>query len=154
MANWKMLLPRKDDWEHLREVCRQLWNELAFLQGRLGPVTIKNDLTIEGNITADNLQPTVVYITTTASTIEYYVKDLEEFILVDSPTDTINIYLPSQPEAGRKVWVRKIDSTGPDITVVGRDNSQVEGGNSFPISRTDQMRGFVYDGSDWWIFTT
>lgn len=154
MANWKMLLPRKNDWDHLREVCRQIWNELAFLQGRLGPVTIKNDLTVEGNITADNLQPTVASITTTSGTTYYTVKDLEEFIIIDATTDPMDLYLPDQPEAGRKVWVRKTDPAGFDITVMGLSNSLVEGASSFPITKVDPMRGFVYNGSDWWIFTT
>jgi hypothetical protein len=154
MANWKMLLPRKDDWEHLREVCRQLWNELAFLQGRLGPVTIKNDLTVEGNITADNLQPTVVSITTTPYTTSYTIQDLVEFVLIDATTDPIDLFLPDQPASGRKVWVKKKDPAGSTITVYGLSNSEVEGATSYAIDKNNPLEGFVYDGSDWWIFTT
>jgi hypothetical protein len=159
---YTMLLPRKVatpgrpadpevvDYENLREVIRQLWRQLAYLEGRLGPVTLRDSVTVLGLVTTESPEPTFVSIDVDPYVIE---SEAVRFVFADATSAAISVYLPAATE-GKTIWVKKTDAGGNSVFVLGQNNALVDGAASVGLSAADPMRGFVGDGSDWWSFTS
>lgn len=150
--NYTVLLPRKDDWHHLREVIRKLWQQVGYLEGRLGPITLRDSVTVLGTVTSQAPEPTVVFIEVDPYTVE---SDAITNVFVDNGPSAgdISIYLPTPATDGKKIWVKKTDAGADSVFVLGQLNAQIDGGASVGLTAADPQRGFVGDGTDWWTFT-
>ncbi len=79
------------------------------------------------------------------------VLDTDETLLVNCTTLAITVNLPSAIQAGRKLTVKKIDSTALNVTVDASGAQTIDGDLTQVLVTRNASITMIADGANWWI---
>jgi hypothetical protein len=93
----------------------------------------------------------LVTVPTTVIAGPYTVLDTDETLLVQCTTLAITVNLPSAVQSGRKLTVKKIDSTALNVTVDASGAQTIDGDLTQVLVTRNASITMIADGANWWI---
>lgn len=76
----------------------------------------------------------------------------DEVAIVDASSAAITVTLPKAAAAsGRRVYIKKVDSSGNSVTVDGDGSETIDDGTTAIITMQYESLTLYSDGTEWWI---
>lgn len=94
------------------------------------------------------LTPTTVYTSAPPST------SAGQLVLCNASSGGFTVTLPASPASGATVGVKKVDTSGNAVTVVGAGVTTIDGDATCGIVSPEAAATFVFDGTNWQIQNT
>ncbi len=90
----------------------------------------------------------------TTSKTAAYTATASQLVLADATSGPFTITLPASPAANTVVAVKKTDTSGNIVTIVGSGAAKIDGDNTATIGTKGIAATFIYDGTNWRISST
>ena len=126
---------------NLREVLRQINENIYTLEGRKGEVTLRDSIQVMGAVNTDSVVKTV---------LDYVVEDEDQFILVVASADPTLVKLPRASAKKRALTVKKVDVGAGVVTVVAQPAETIDGAQVYDLTAQYECVSLVSDGLSTW----
>lgn len=112
------------------------------------PLLAKDGLSVTGNLSTQAIVSTVV-----TETAAYAVAATDEIILANASGAAFAVTLPAaNAQTGRRVTVKKIDSSANAVTVASGGGT-IDGAASVALGSQNEAVEVISDGTNWWVIS-